>query len=378
MNNRGSYLTTNQYLRNLDYLLSDNGQYAALLQDDGNFALYHYNSSGTNYFTTFISPYWATHIDGLDRVFAIMQTDGNFVLYKGTDPSNNLGYIWSISHTALPTGPYFAIMQDDGNFVVYHGTGPSNNLGVVWATGVNAKLTIAYGNNQRQPRVSTPSGTATATFGPLAVRLTDNTGNPLSSKQVTWSVWRLPGPDMKVYFTNVGSSSGTSITDANGIAFLAQQDGSSVRAYGADGAFTIAAISGSALVTFNLTVGSPVSALSVTILAGNNQTVARTGSAVPGGIATFAPLQVKVLDPNGTPASGVEVAFACTFIPQGMVVQIDGLAGLGAALVVTTDANGIATLSSMSASYASGGITVGANLPVTGGGVVYFHEYVSS
>ena len=80
MANKGSFLATGQYLSVNDYLVSDNGEF-----------------------------------------FAVMQSDGNFVLYRGSGPSDNQGYIWSISHTSLPAGQYFAIMQGDGNFVVYHG-----------------------------------------------------------------------------------------------------------------------------------------------------------------------------------------------------------------------------------------------------------------
>ena len=85
MANKGSFLATGQYLSVNDYLVSDNGQF-----------------------------------------FAVMQSDGNFVLYRGSGPSDNQGYIWSISHTSLPTGQYFAIMQSDGNFVVYHGSDPAH------------------------------------------------------------------------------------------------------------------------------------------------------------------------------------------------------------------------------------------------------------
>ena len=98
MANKGTWLTTGQYLSVGDYLVSDNGQF-----------------------------------------FVVMQSDGNFVLYQGSGPSNNQGYIWSISHTSLPTGQYFAIMQNDGNFVVYHGTGPSDNQGAIWATNTNGQ-----------------------------------------------------------------------------------------------------------------------------------------------------------------------------------------------------------------------------------------------
>ena len=93
MANKGSFLATGQYLSVGDYLVSDNGEF-----------------------------------------FAVMQSDGNFVLYRGSGPSDNQGYIWSISHTSLPTGQYVAIMQGDGNFVVYQGSDPAHQGTPIWAT----------------------------------------------------------------------------------------------------------------------------------------------------------------------------------------------------------------------------------------------------
>ena len=93
MANKGSFLATGQYLSVDDYLVSDNGEF-----------------------------------------FAVMQSDGNFVLYRGSGPSDNQGYIWSISHTSLPTGQFFAMMQGDGNFVVYQGSDPAHQGTPIWAT----------------------------------------------------------------------------------------------------------------------------------------------------------------------------------------------------------------------------------------------------
>ena len=63
--------------------------------------------------------------------FAIMQGDGNFVTYKGSGPDNNKGVFWASSTAGEES---FAIMQSDGNFVIYKGSGPSNNLGFKWGT----------------------------------------------------------------------------------------------------------------------------------------------------------------------------------------------------------------------------------------------------
>jgi hypothetical protein len=185
---------------------------------------------------------------------------------------------------------------------------------------------------------------------------------------------------MGVAIDGGGSTSATSTTDTNGIATLNQLDGSSASAYYANGSFTIVATSGSASVTFNLTVGgTPSSLLSTTIIAGNNQSVARTGSQYPGGIATFAPLQVKVLNANGQQASGVQVGFKAVNTPQGMGVQFTP-STLGGTFVIT-DANGIGTVNqlngnSMQCFNGSGPFTIA--VYTTGGGQITFNETVSS
>jgi hypothetical protein len=63
--------------------------------------------------------------------FAIMQNDGNFTVNHGTGPGDNRGNIWHTDRTGAG-GEFFSIMQRDGNFVVYLGTGPGDNRGVVW------------------------------------------------------------------------------------------------------------------------------------------------------------------------------------------------------------------------------------------------------
>jgi hypothetical protein len=127
----GNRLTVGQWLATGDYLVSDNGQFFAVMQSDGNFVLY--RGSGPSDNQGYI---WSISHTSLPagQYFAIMQGDGNFVVYHGTGPSDNQGYIWSISHTSLPAGQYFAIMQSDGNFVVYHGSDPAHQGTPIWAT----------------------------------------------------------------------------------------------------------------------------------------------------------------------------------------------------------------------------------------------------
>ena len=128
--NIGPALTTGQYIGPVEYIVSDNNQYAAALDTNGVFHLGHLDSSGN-----LTSDYWS---DGTGayagNVFTIMQSDGNFCVYKGTGPSNNLGSLWCARNTALPQGQYFAVLQDDGNLVLHYGT-PGNPGAAYWSTG---------------------------------------------------------------------------------------------------------------------------------------------------------------------------------------------------------------------------------------------------
>jgi hypothetical protein len=375
----GNYLVVGGVIHTGYYMESADGQYFAILQSDGNFVLNRGSGPSNN-----LGSYWATNTGGHSggQFFALMGDDGNFCVLPGTDPVNITGpSLWCNPHSSLPQGNYFVTIQKDGNLCVYHGTSPSNSGSAVWCSGtaaVGAKFSNVSGNNQTQPLAGMALGTPTAVFAPLSVTLTDNIGNPLAGKQINWSVGNRPIA-MTVALAP-GSGSATSTTDANGVATLNQMQGSSAWVSHAAGAFNIVASSGSASVTFNLTVGGSPS-LSTTIVAGNNQSVARTGTQDPGGDANFAPLQVKVLNSNGTPASGVNVGFQVGSTPSGMACDLnpDG----AKSTVVTTDANGIATLNrlygvSVVCYYASGPFTVLAS--TTGGSPtpVTFNETVSS
>ncbi|XP_053356754.1 B-type lectin plumieribetin-like [Clarias gariepinus] len=76
------YLSMNEELRKGDYLLSNNGEYKAVFQDDGNFVVYGWN------------PLWHSntgHINDAQRL--IMQGDCNLAIYT---PSK---LVWSSGQT---------------------------------------------------------------------------------------------------------------------------------------------------------------------------------------------------------------------------------------------------------------------------------------
>uniref|UniRef100_A0AAY5E9K1 Bulb-type lectin domain-containing protein n=1 Tax=Electrophorus electricus TaxID=8005 RepID=A0AAY5E9K1_ELEEL len=58
-------LSTNQEMFKGDYLISNDGNYKAIFQDDGNFVVYGWK------------PIWASGTNGKPGFFLIMQSDGN-------------------------------------------------------------------------------------------------------------------------------------------------------------------------------------------------------------------------------------------------------------------------------------------------------------
>ncbi len=105
----GQALTVNQSL------ISPNGVWQLILQQDGNLVLYRRANH---------HPTWATGTNGKDVQRAVMQDDGNFVLYTFANQpvwaSNTNGK----NHSSL-------VLQDDGNLVIYLPRVP------VWASNTN-------------------------------------------------------------------------------------------------------------------------------------------------------------------------------------------------------------------------------------------------
>lgn len=66
-------MSKNDELRSGDYLVSNNKQYKAIFQDDGNFVIYGWK------------PLWASDTYGSDAVRLCMQADCNLVMYNECD-----------------------------------------------------------------------------------------------------------------------------------------------------------------------------------------------------------------------------------------------------------------------------------------------------
>jgi hypothetical protein len=180
MGYRGSYLTAGQSLAAGDYLASPNMQYCAVLQDDGNFALYWGRLPDM-----LIGAMWVSDTDGLGEQSLAVQNDGNLVLYRDGKP------VWA-SNTPGKTGHLFARLQDDGNFVLYQGT-PDQPGVPYWDTGTEqltfwiknkggyiATASVSGGggtgdvdNPQCKTLTGKVSRTATVSFGVVGITGTD-------------------------------------------------------------------------------------------------------------------------------------------------------------------------------------------------------------
>jgi hypothetical protein len=121
------------------------------------------------------------------------------------------------------------------------------------------------------------------------------------------------------------------------------------------GPATVTASHGAARVTFQLMVGpaslnQPVNALKIE--SGDKQAVPRTGTGIPGGAATFAPLIVQVIGSAGKPLIGARVTWICgSGKPATMICQLDP--GGAGAQISTTDVSGYAILNRMGGKSAS-------------------------
>jgi hypothetical protein len=110
-------LNSGQTLQVGESLVSPNGRFSLVLQQDGNAVLYEQEDS----------PVWASGTDGQDVSTAAMQEDGNFVL---STPSGDP--VWA-TDTYGNDGAYL-VLQDDRNLVIYGADGAP-----LWATNTSAE-----------------------------------------------------------------------------------------------------------------------------------------------------------------------------------------------------------------------------------------------
>ncbi|XP_034003715.1 lectin-like [Trematomus bernacchii] len=104
-----NFLSGNDELRKGDSLVSNNGRFKAVFQEDGNFVVYGW------------TPVWASDTYGSDAFRLIMQNDCNLVIY------NNGGKaLWDTRSNGAKTDVCRLQLTDDGKLVV------SKAAEVVW------------------------------------------------------------------------------------------------------------------------------------------------------------------------------------------------------------------------------------------------------
>jgi hypothetical protein len=112
-----SKLVGQEELKANDQLVSANGKYKLIQQEDGNLVLY--NQKG--------APIWASNTNGNRVKRCVMQKDGNLVQYLAYDVA-----LWS-TNTHGNTDAVL-VLQDDGNLVIY-----SKDNRVLWASNTAGK-----------------------------------------------------------------------------------------------------------------------------------------------------------------------------------------------------------------------------------------------
>ncbi|MFG2825360.1 hypothetical protein ACGFX4_38765 [Kitasatospora sp. NPDC048365] len=124
----GDTLQMNQTLYGGQYIQSNSGQFALLMQGDGNLVEYGPESNGWG------GPraVWSSGTWGQSGNRVVMQGDGNLVIYK---PNNSAAW----SSRTYNSGAVFLRLQDDGRIVLQRSDGL-----VAWQTGTWAHLASAY------------------------------------------------------------------------------------------------------------------------------------------------------------------------------------------------------------------------------------------
>ncbi|XP_068604121.1 B-type lectin plumieribetin-like [Brachionichthys hirsutus] len=93
-----NYMSKNDELRRGDFMVSNNGRWKAIFQDDANFVIYD-DGEAT----------WASNTCGSDGFRLCLQGDCNLVLY-----SQNDGAVWSTDTYTLEANMCRLQMTDDG------------------------------------------------------------------------------------------------------------------------------------------------------------------------------------------------------------------------------------------------------------------------
>uniref|UniRef100_A0A3Q2UN60 Comitin-like n=1 Tax=Fundulus heteroclitus TaxID=8078 RepID=A0A3Q2UN60_FUNHE len=99
-----NYLACYDELRRGDYLMSNNGEWKAIFQGDGNFVLYGWK------------PVWSSDNIGTDVIRLVMQEDCNLVMYSKESVAR-----W-VTNTQRSGDSYSRLhLSDEGKLYIYNG-----------------------------------------------------------------------------------------------------------------------------------------------------------------------------------------------------------------------------------------------------------------
>lgn len=109
-----------------DIIVSENGCFYLIIQDDGNLVIYRARDN---------KALWATSTDNTDANELCMQVDGNLVLYSSqSDVLWHIDYLWTLLHVGNPLNRAdAAYLRDDGQLVLIKGEK------VEWSSGVSSE-----------------------------------------------------------------------------------------------------------------------------------------------------------------------------------------------------------------------------------------------
>ncbi|MGD8306707.1 MAG: hypothetical protein PVF17_08645 [Ignavibacteria bacterium] len=119
----------NTFLNKNEYMVSPNGKYFLIMQEDGNLVLYRGSGPGDQHEVMWNS---STHTGQNTDSFMAIQEDGNLVVYRGA-PGDYSTPAWN-SKTYGQSGNYFLNVRDNGTIAVCKGTGPNDNQGEIWSS----------------------------------------------------------------------------------------------------------------------------------------------------------------------------------------------------------------------------------------------------
>jgi acetyl esterase/lipase len=246
---------------------------------------------------------------------------------------NGAASVTVIANSAgLATAPTLSATSSPGPFTV---TASVSGITAVFSLNIAqqtnaASLTIASGNNQS----ITEGGSGTT---PLTVLVTNQYNQALAGVAVTFTSGS--GASFN------GAASATAFSNANGLAAAPV-----LTANSSPGPLSVTASVGSLSTTFSLTISEQTTPATLTIAAGNYQSITA-------GAGAATPLVVSVANRYGQAVSGVSVTFTVNF---GAAQQSGSFSG-SSSVTVLSDASGLAAAPTLTADSSPGPFSVTAS-----------------